>query len=84
MLALSLKVARELSFARYGDSERYLLIHNGLGARRRRNFHYHVIPVAGRGSKTFVYLWLFVKNVLHGAWVATRGVRRRLREVHAP
>lgn len=83
MLVLALRIARELSQTKFGDSERYLLIHNGLGARRRRNFHYHIIPVAGRPQKTFVYLWLFLKNLLHGLWLLTRGLRRRLRKPNA-
>lgn len=78
MLGLALRLARELSQARFGDPERYMLIHNGRGARRRRTFHYHVIPVAGRGEKTLVYLWLFIKNVLHLAWLASRSLRHRL------
>lgn len=78
MLGLALRLARELSQARFDDPERYMLIHNGLGARRRRTFHYHLIPVSGRGEKTLVYFWLFVKNVLHGLWLLTRPLRRWL------
>lgn len=78
MLGLSLTLARQLSQQGFGDSERYMLIHNGLGARRRRDFHYHVIPVRGRAEKTLVYLWLFLKNVFHLPWLASRSIRHRL------
>ena len=77
MLVLSLSLARQLALARFGDSERFMLIHNGPGARRKRGFHCHIIPVAGRMEKTLVYLWLFLKNVLHPVWLLTRSLRRR-------
>lgn len=78
MLGLALAAARKLSDDRFGDPERYLLIHNGLGARRRRDFHCHVIVVSGRLQKTGVYLWLFLKNMLHPLWHLARPLRRRL------
>ena len=77
MLALALTLARRLAAERFGDPERYMLIHNGLGARRRRDFHCHVIPVSGRPEKTAVYLWLFLKNVAHPLWRLVRPLRRR-------
>jgi len=78
MLGLALAAARRLSTQRSGDPERYMLIHNGLGARRRRDFHYHVIVVSGRAEKTRVYLWLFLKNVFHPLWLLARPLRPRL------
>jgi hypothetical protein len=65
-----------MSEARFADPERYMIIQNGLGARRHRDFHCHIIPVSGRVEKTLVYLWLFLKNVLHPIWLAGRPFRR--------
>lgn len=84
MLAISLRLARDISQQRFGNPDCYLLIHNGLGTRRRRNFHFHIIPVANRIEKTFVYLWLFAKNMLHPLWLLTRGLRRRNRVPQLP
>lgn len=78
MIGLSLALARELSVKRFGDPERYMLIHNGRGAGRRRDFHYHVIPVRGRFEKTLVYFWLSTKNALHPIWLLCRSIRHRL------
>ena len=82
MLGLALAAARQLSQAQFGDPERYMLIQNGLGARRARDFHCHVIVVSGRLKKTGVYLWLFLKNVLHPFWLIARPLRRRLARPH--
>lgn len=78
MLALALTLARRLSSERFADPECYLLIHNGLGARRRRDFHCHVITVSGRVEKTLVYLWLFLKNAIHPVWLMGRPLRHAL------
>ena len=55
MLCLSLHYARKMAIERNNDSEQHMIIHNGLGARRKRNFHYHIIPVASRAEKTMIY-----------------------------
>ena len=78
MLCLSLHYARKMALARNNDSEQHMIIHNGLGARRKRNFHYHIIPVAGRVEKTMVYFWLFLKNIFHPIWLLSRKLRRKL------
>ena len=62
---------------RNNDSEQHMIIYNGLGARRERNFHYHIIPVAGRVEKTMIYFWLFMKNVFHPIWLLLRSLRRK-------
>ncbi len=82
MLAISLKCAREISRKRFNHTEKFMLIHNGIGSRRRKNFHCHVIPVAGKVNKAAVYFSLFTKNVFHFIWFLTRGMRKAL--IHEP
>jgi hypothetical protein len=75
MLGLALTLAQQASLMRLGHPDGYLLIHNGPGSRRRRNFHCHIIPVSGRVEKTVVYAWLTCKNILHFGWLLTRKLR---------
>jgi hypothetical protein len=78
MLGLALEIAQRASLARLGHADGFLLIHNGPGSRRRRNFHCHIVPVSGRIEKTTVYAWLTCKNLFHFAWLLTRNLRRGL------
>ena len=65
MLLLARHKARECGRRFFNDEECYTIIHNGLGTRRARDTHYHILPLAGRPQKTLFYLVLVIKNLLH-------------------
>ncbi|UXI68237.1 hypothetical protein [Tahibacter amnicola] len=77
LAVIAIGVAQAASLARYGDAECYLLIHNGLGVRRSRDFHFHIAILSGRWQKAVLYGWLFAKNLLHPVWLLTRRLRRK-------
>lgn len=78
MLVLANLFAKALSEHYFGDPECFMIIHNGLGTRRERNYHYHIIPIANRLGKILVYSLLSLKNIFYPIWRATKIARPRV------
>ena len=66
MLSLSLREARRLSLEKEGRPDAFTLIHSGRGNRRAGNWHVHIVLIAGRWRKAWLYFVLWGKNVLQG------------------
>lgn len=78
MQLMATALAKRLALAAFGDAECYMVLFNGLGIRRARNHHYHILPLRGRVAKFRLYGVLTIKNLLYPLWRGLRPLRRRL------
>lgn len=64
LLARALKCARELSLTIAGKQEAFTVIYSGHATRRAQGWHAHIIVLANRRQKAWLYFVLSGKNLL--------------------
>jgi hypothetical protein len=63
LLKTAYTLAEQLSAWLYGESEHFILIHNGDRLARRRHKHVHILCVRRRWQKALIYFAIGLKNI---------------------
>ncbi len=64
MLNMGIKLGQQLAFDAVGDREAFTILYSGYSARREKGWHVHIVLLANRWKKAWLYLMLAGKNVL--------------------
>jgi hypothetical protein len=64
MLTIGMTRAQQLAFDRIGDRGAFSVLYSGYSARREAGWHIHIVLLAGRWKKAWLYLVLAGKNLL--------------------
>jgi len=64
LIARALRCARELSLTLAGRQEAYTVIYSGHATRRAKGWHAHIVVLANRRQKAWLYFVLGGKNLL--------------------
>lgn len=65
MLAIALRMARDLGAKTFNDDEAFTIIHNGHSVSRSNGPHIHIVCLRSRWHKGWFYFVLALKNWCH-------------------